>query len=139
MVRVEDQTFSLFVVLALLLVFYITPVWEVKAQAPTDSSLIPKYETAQRLDSEAVELGKQGTAETRRKAIDKHSQAATVYLEVGSKKDAAKSLGQAGVLLGLVGDVAKGLEYLQNALALFRTVGVPTGEAVTLNYIGETH
>ena len=100
------------------------------AQQPANS------DAAQQVYQEAIELFKQGTAESLRQAIPKFEQAVILYRQAGEKGSEAVSLLALGRVYDSLGEKQKALEYYNQALPLYRAVGDRGGEALTLNNIG---
>jgi CHAT domain-containing protein/tetratricopeptide (TPR) repeat protein len=104
-------------------------------QKPTDPTLITKYEAAERLYGEAVNL-ERGTEADKREAIEKYTAAAAILSEIGSRRDRASLLNNIGIVYDNLGEKQKALEFYNEALPIHRAVGNKTGEATTLSNIG---
>ncbi|WP_445246367.1 CHAT domain-containing protein [Microcoleus sp. OTE_8_concoct_300] len=91
---------------------------------------------AERAFTEGLQLFKQGTAESLRKAIAKWEEALKLYREAGDRRGEARTLTWIGAVYSALGEKQKALEYYSQSLTLSRAVGDRRGEAVTLNNIG---
>ncbi|HLO52151.1 MAG TPA: tetratricopeptide repeat protein, partial [Kamptonema sp.] len=110
----------------------VVKVVEVTAQASGN-------EAAQKALTEGLQLYKQGTAESLRKAIAKFEEALKLYQEAGDRGGEAVTLSSIGTVHSDLGEQQKALEYYNQSLSLFRAVGDRGGEAVTLSSIGTVH
>ncbi|MCI0621020.1 MAG: tetratricopeptide repeat protein [Acidobacteria bacterium] len=79
---------------------------------------------------------RQGAAESRREAVEKYSEALTVWRALGDRQKEAHTLHNLGLTHSLLGESQKALDYYNQALPLLRAVGERRWEASTLNRIG---
>ena len=100
------------------------------AQQPANSN------AAQQVFQEALQLYRQGTADSLRQAVPKFEQAVILYRQAGEKGSEALSLVYIGNIYDSLGEKQKALEFYNQALPLYRAVGDRGGEAITLNNIG---
>nr|WP_315889667.1 tetratricopeptide repeat protein [Allocoleopsis franciscana] len=103
------------------------------AQQPVNS------DAAEQVLQEAIQLYRQGTAESLRQAIPKFEQAAILYYQASDKRSEALSLVALGRVYSDLGEKQKALERYNQALPLVRAVGDRGGQVVTLNNIGTVY
>ena len=103
------------------------------AEGPVNSS------EAEQVFQEALQLYKQGTAESLRQAIPKFEEAARLYRQAGDQRLEALSLVFSGRIYSDLGEKQKALEYYNQALPLLRVVGDRGVEATTLSNIGTVY
>ncbi|MBD2354964.1 CHAT domain-containing protein [Tolypothrix sp. FACHB-123] len=106
------------------------------AQQPATIQQDANRDAAQKAFDEGMALYEQGTAESRRQAIEKWQQALILWRKAGDKKGEAVTFLGIGRVYDDLGEKQKALEYYNNALPLWRAVGNRGGEATTLNNIG---
>jgi CHAT domain-containing protein/Tfp pilus assembly protein PilF len=94
---------------------------------------------AQGLFNEAVALDRQQSAESRRAAIEKCSEALARWRAAGEREREADALSYLGLIHYHLSDNQKALDHLGRALVLRREVKDASGEALTLNNIGMAH
>ncbi|MGI2901963.1 CHAT domain-containing tetratricopeptide repeat protein [Tolypothrix sp. VBCCA 56010] len=94
---------------------------------------------AKRLFDEGLQLYKQGTAESRRQAIEKFKQALPLMRQVGEKVREATTLNNIGKVYSDLGEKQQALNYYNQSLPLSRQVGDKAGVAATLNNIGKVY
>ncbi|MBW4614165.1 MAG: tetratricopeptide repeat protein [Desmonostoc vinosum HA7617-LM4] len=94
---------------------------------------------AERLLQEGLELYKQGTAESLRKAIEKWQEALKLWRQVDDKAGEAFTLVCMGKVYDSLGEKQQALSYYNQALPIYRAVGDKGGEATTLNNIGAVY
>src|SRR5712692_677046 len=94
---------------------------------------------ADRSFAEAERLRAQGTAESRRKAIEKYEEALPLWRSLGDRQEEGKTLLNIGVSYSDLGEIRKSLGYLDQALLLKRALGDRRREAITLSIIGESY
>jgi tetratricopeptide (TPR) repeat protein len=88
---------------------------------------------------EASQLYEQGTAESRRQAIEKLKQALPLWRQVGDKASEATTLNNIGKVYSDLGDKQQALNYYNQSLPLWRQVGDKAGEATILTNIGAVY
>jgi CHAT domain-containing protein/tetratricopeptide (TPR) repeat protein len=103
------------------------------AQQPANS------DAAEQVYQEALQLFRQGTAESLQEAIPKFEQAVILYRQADDKASEAVSLVYIGYIYSSLGEKQKALEYYDQALPLFQAVGNRGEEANTLNNIGRVY
>ena len=108
---------------------------ELLAATPQDSNLA----VAQSTFSDGEQLRKEGSAESRQKAVETYKQAVELWRAAGDRRGTAEALLGLGMVHWDLSEHQKALEYLNEALPLFRAVGNRDGEAETLDNIGETY
>ncbi len=112
----------------------------VPAQKPTDPTLLPKYEEAQKLRREALRLILiEGTPGSKRAAILKYIAARSLLSSIGSKEDEATTCNNIGMVYSDLGDKQKALESYNQSLALARQAGSKSVEAIALSNLGSVY
>ena len=111
---------------------YEIKVEELRAATPKDLDLI----AAEWTFAEGLQFYAQGTAESRRKAIEKYIEALPLWRTVGDRKEEATTLNEIGGTYWQLGENQKALEYHSQALSLRRIVGDRHGEAQSLHNVG---
>ncbi len=91
---------------------------------------------AERAYAEATLLYAQGTAESRRRAIEKYEVALQLWRPLGDRIKEALILNQIAVIYERFGEIKKALEYHHQALPLRHAMGDRAGKAQTLNNMG---
>ncbi|NEU75518.1 tetratricopeptide repeat protein, partial [Hassallia byssoidea VB512170] len=109
------------------------------AQQPGTASQQATRAAAERLFDEGFKLYKQGTAESRRQALDKWKQALPLWRQVGDKEWEAVTLNNIGGVYSNLGEKQQALNYYNQSLPLTRQVGDKAGEATTLTGIGAVY
>jgi len=99
---------------------------------PTDSNHV----AAERAFEQAQKLRVQGTAASRREAIEKYQRALQFFQASGNRYRQALTLYIVGNTHAALAEFGKALEYFDQALPLFRAVGDRLREISTLNSIG---
>ncbi len=96
---------------------------------------------AERLFNEGMQLYQQQTAESYRQAIAQWKQAFSLIQTLGDKSLQEQALTSAwiGRVYDALGEKQQALDYYEQALPLWRAVGVRGGEARTLNNIGSVY
>ena len=97
---------------------------------------------ADRALQEGLQLYQQGTAESRRQAIEKWEEALPLLRAVDDKLGEALAFWGIGEAYSFLGEKHKALDYLNQSLPLFRAIGNEAGkagEATTLTSIGEVY
>ncbi|MFL6197212.1 MAG: CHAT domain-containing protein [Thermoanaerobaculia bacterium] len=94
---------------------------------------------AERAETRAGELYRQGTAESRREALAEHGRAAGLWRDLGDRGREARSLYAAAVLARLTGDARGGLERAAKVQPLWHGLDHPLEEGATWNEIGLDH
>ena len=94
---------------------------------------------AERLLNEGLELFKQGTAESKRQAIEKWKQALPLSRVVSDKTQEAITLTIIGKVYSDLGEKQQALKYFNQSLPLSRQVDDKKQEAITLNNIGSVY
>src|SRR6266404_2129821 len=95
-----------------------------------------RISAAQQNFAEGQQLFGEGTAVSKRQAIEKFLAAAKLWHAVGDKRREAIALSLIGKVYDLLGEKEKALDYYTQTLALVRTAGDLSSEAATLNNIG---
>jgi CHAT domain-containing protein/tetratricopeptide (TPR) repeat protein len=108
---------------------------ELRVATPQDTNLA----IAQRTFSDGEQLRKEGSAESRQKAIETYERALALWRAAGNHRGGAETLMALGMVCYDLSENQKALEYFNEALPLFRTVSDRDGEAETLDNIGETY
>jgi CHAT domain-containing protein/Tfp pilus assembly protein PilF len=80
----------------------------------------------------AAQLQAERTGESRRKAIERYSEALRLMREVGDRRGEAMTLTNMGTVYNLLSEPQKALEHLDQALAVWLAVGDHHLEAITL-------
>lgn len=108
---------------------------DLRLPRPEDQTRI----SAERAFMEATQLQAQGTADSRRKAIEKLAEALPLWRTAGDSYEQALTLNTVGAVWFVLGERRKALEYFGQALLLRRAAGDRDGEAITLNNLGSTY
>lgn len=111
---------------------YQVKIEEIRAAQPQDKSRI----AANQAFAEAEQLFYQGSAESRRKAIDKFQEALLLLRVINDSAKEAETLDRIAMVYEKFGDKDKALAYYNQALSLFRAIGDRRGEAYALDGIG---
>jgi CHAT domain-containing protein/Tfp pilus assembly protein PilF len=106
------------------------------AQQPTATQQEATRAAAERLLQEALQLYKQGTAESKRQALAKLKEALKLFRAVVDKEGEAVTLFGIGKIYDDLGEKQIALSYYNQALLLCRAVNNKKGEARTLSNIG---
>lgn len=124
--------------IAILAILLLSPAINLARPFPqtSGSSQQDKTETAQVVFAEGQKLLVEGTAVSQRKAIEKFTEAATLWRAGGDKRRQAIALSFIGKIYDLLGEKQRALDYYTETLALTRVVGDRSSEAATLNNIG---
>lgn len=91
---------------------------------------------AEKLQTEADELYKKNTAESRIEAKKKYLENLSVWESLNATDKQGETLNKLAEISYLTDDIKKGLEYSQKSLSLFQKLGNRIMEAETLNNIG---
>ncbi|AFZ56635.1 CHAT domain-containing protein [Anabaena cylindrica FACHB-243] len=102
-------------------------------------SLDAKRAAAKKADQEGLQLERQGTAESRRQAIDKWQTVLKLWQQIGDTNNEAKTLYNIGLVYSDLGEKHKALELLKQALPLMQKVGNKEGEARIFSQIGRVY
>ncbi|MBW4576247.1 MAG: tetratricopeptide repeat protein [Aphanothece sp. CMT-3BRIN-NPC111] len=110
------------------------------AQQPETTSPDVNRAAAERAFAQGQELFKQGTAESRRQAIEKYEEALKLWRTVGAseappkeaRSQEAQTLDSIGLTYYSLGEKQKTLDYYNQALLLRRALKNPSGEAIAL-------
>ena len=94
---------------------------------------------AQKTLAEGEQLYKEGTAESKRKAIKRYEQALPLCRSAGDRREEAETLSGLGSIYHELGDSQKALDYFNGELPLRRAVDDRPGEAQALNNIGTVY
>ncbi|MDQ3254638.1 MAG: tetratricopeptide repeat protein, partial [Acidobacteriota bacterium] len=94
---------------------------------------------AEKAYAEAVHLRRQGTAESRQKAIEKYQEALPLWRADGDRRREASTLHSMCVVYVGLDEFQKALDSLNQALPLWRVVGDRRAEARTLFTTGEVY
>ncbi|BAY16700.1 TPR repeat protein [Anabaenopsis circularis NIES-21] len=106
------------------------------AQQPPTEAQDATRTAAERIFQEADKLVRQGTAESRKQAIEKFKTALQLWQKVGDFKQQAITLNAMGFVYSTLGNKQQALVLYNQSLPLFRQVGYKEGEATTFNNIG---
>jgi tetratricopeptide (TPR) repeat protein len=106
------------------------------AQRPETASTQATSAAAVRLLDEGFQLYKQGTAESRRQALEKLRQAIPLWQKVGDKRWQAFTLYGIARIYSDLGEKQQALNYLNQSLPLSQEASDKEGEASILNNIG---
>jgi CHAT domain-containing protein/Tfp pilus assembly protein PilF len=105
---------------------------EWRTAEPKDESAV----AAEKLMAEGQLLYGQGTAESRRKAIQKYEESLPLWRAASDIRGEAEALSSIGDVYEDLGDNRKALELCEKALLLWRSVGDLSGEANALDQVG---
>lgn len=108
---------------------------ELRAARPQDTAQI----SADRSFAEAQLLQGQGTAQSRRKAIEKYEATLPLMQAAGNVGGEALTLHSVGLIYDSLGEKQKALDYYNLALELMRKAGDQKGEALTLSSLGSVY
>jgi CHAT domain-containing protein/Tfp pilus assembly protein PilF len=111
---------------------YQLSVGEWRRAEPKDESTV----AAERLLAEGQILFWQGTAESRRQAIQKYEESLPLWRAAMDIRGEAEALSQLSEVYHYLSENQKALERGEQALMLWRTAGNRWGEAATLNVVG---
>ncbi|MDQ3133738.1 MAG: tetratricopeptide repeat protein, partial [Acidobacteriota bacterium] len=114
---------------------YEVKIEELRSATPQDGDRI----AAEKAYGEAVRLRKQGTVESRQRAVEKHREAFQLWRAAGERRREAGALFSLCVAYSRLEEYQKGLDCHQQALLLWRALGDRRSEANTLNRIGRYH
>ncbi|MEA5549441.1 CHAT domain-containing protein [Anabaena cylindrica UHCC 0172] len=103
------------------------------------TSLEAKRAAAKKADQEGLQLEQQGTAESRRQAIEKWQTVLKLWRQIGDTENEAQTLYYIGLVYSDLGNKNKALELLNQALILMQKVGNKEGEARTMIEIGRVY
>ncbi|HXG64483.1 MAG TPA: CHAT domain-containing protein [Blastocatellia bacterium] len=92
-------------------------------------------QAAERLFQEAEQLYSQGTAESRREAINKYEEARQLFIRAQDQAGEGKALLQIGLVSIRLGENEKALTYLEQALKIFQAIGDRPAQAAALGFI----
>src|SRR5919202_634643 len=109
------------------------------AQQPTTNQQDATRAAAERAYQEALQLYRQGTAESLRQAIAKWEEALPLDRAGGDRKSEAVTLNSIGRVYDALGEKQKALEFYNQSLPLTRATGDKVGEAIILNNIGAVY
>lgn len=113
--------------------------YEIKIEALREATAQDKAQfAAEHLFDEAEQVRK-GTAEGKRKGIEKFHEALALYRSAGDRKGEAQTLNNIGVTYWQLGEMENALRLDNEALEARRAAGDQAGEAQTLNNIGMVH
>jgi CHAT domain-containing protein/Tfp pilus assembly protein PilF len=105
-------------------------------QVPTNDELLTKYFDAKALYVDAEDLRNQNKPDSNRAAIIKYESATEIFIQIGSLREAAVSIHNAGYVCNLVGEKKRALEHYDQTLVLLKGSGDKGFEAMTLNDVG---
>jgi tetratricopeptide (TPR) repeat protein len=97
------------------------------------------YQTAGETAFREAERLKNGTAEDKRKSIEKYQEALDLFRRAGDRRAEAITLNNIGLVYDTLGEARKALEKYNEALPISRAIGDRRAEAVALNSIGEAY
>jgi len=100
---------------------------ELRAATETDRTRV----AAERTYFAAAQLQDQRTSDSRRKAIERYSEALRLMREAGDKRGEAMTLTNMGLLYNLLSEPQNTLEYIKQALPIWHTLGDRHLEALT--------
>ena len=110
--------------------------YEIKVEEHRAATAEDKYRVAGEAVFREAERLENGTAEDKRKSIEKYHEALDLYRRAGARRGEAVTLDSIGVIYDSLGETQKALEKFNEALPILRAVGDRNGEATTLNNIG---
>jgi CHAT domain-containing protein/Tfp pilus assembly protein PilF len=105
---------------------------EQREATPQDRSRL----AAERASATALQLRRQGGAESLRRAIEKHQEALSLWRAATDHRGQAQTLHHLGTDYRLLGEYQNALASFDQALPLWRIVGDHAGEAETLDSLG---
>lgn len=111
---------------------YEVKIEELRAATPQDRSRL----AARKAFDDGERLRAQGTAQSRRQAIEKYQEALPHWRAIEARAEEARTLNSIGSVYNSMGELQKALDYYNQALPLRRAAADRYGEAVTLNNIG---
>src|SRR5262245_49715948 len=114
---------------------YEIKVEELRAATAQDISRV----AAEKLIAEAMVLYHEGSADSRRKAIEKHQQAIPHWQAVKDASEEVTALYMIGQMWIDLGETQKAIDSSNQALVLARASGYVTGEAYALDTIGRAY
>jgi CHAT domain-containing protein/Tfp pilus assembly protein PilF len=106
------------------------------AQVVVEKSQNDSRAVAQRAFDEGQRLFAEATVNSQLKAIEKFSQATSLWKAVNDHRMEAISLSYIGKVYDLLGEKQKALDHYEQTISILHTVGDLSGEATTLNNIG---
>lgn len=114
---------------------YEVKIEELRAATGQDKSRV----AAGRAFAAGTELYRQGTAESRRKAIERYQESASFRRAAEDRAGEATALYMIGASYSFLGDKQKALDFCDRALPLARAAGDRKAEAYTLDIMGDVH
>ncbi len=117
-------------------VFLILSCTQSLAQNAPDTSQDGSRVAAQRAFNEGQRLFAEGTATSQLKAIEKFTEATSLWRAVSDHRMEAISLSYIGKVYDALGEKQKALGYYDRTISILHAVGDLSGEATTLNNIG---
>ena len=96
----------------------------------------PNIAIAEKNFAEGQQLLAEGSVASKRKAIEKFTEAVRVWHVAGDRRREAIALSFIGKIYDLLSEKQKALDFYNQTLSLVRTVGDRSSEAATLNNIG---
>src|SRR6266478_4294926 len=117
-------------------VLIITPDAQSLAQDISDTSQDGSRVAAQRAFNEGQRLFAEGTANSQLNAIEKFTEATSLWRAVNDHRMEAISLSYIGKVYDALGEKQKALGYYDRTISILHAVGDLSGEATTLNNIG---
>jgi tetratricopeptide (TPR) repeat protein len=113
--------------------------YEIKVEELRAATAEDKYRVAGGTIYREAERLVNGTAEDKRKSIEKCHEALDLYRRAGDRFWEAVTLNRIGFVYDLLGETQKAMEKYNEALPISRAVGNRRGEAVTLSNIGRVY
>jgi CHAT domain-containing protein/tetratricopeptide (TPR) repeat protein len=113
--------------------------YEIRIEELREATAEDKHRVAAESVFQEAEQLQDGTAEAKRKSIEKYHEALNLYRRAGDRGREAQTLHHIGVAYESVGERHKALEKFNEALLIFRAVGDRLGEAITLDNIGDAY
>jgi CHAT domain-containing protein/Tfp pilus assembly protein PilF len=98
-----------------------------------------KRVVAERVYFAGVKLHAERTGDSRRKAIERYTEALPLMRDAGDRRGEAMTLTNLGALHNINGEQQKARDHLDQALAVWRAVGDRHLEAITLTLIGSVY
>ncbi|MBI2956179.1 MAG: CHAT domain-containing protein [Acidobacteria bacterium] len=114
---------------------YIIKVEELREATERDRSQL----VAERASQEAAGLGRQGTAESTRKAIEKYEEALAHWRVMGDATREAETLMNLGGLRGRLSEYRKAVDHFAQALTIWQGTQDRRGQARALNGLGSSY
>jgi CHAT domain-containing protein/Tfp pilus assembly protein PilF len=114
--------------------------YEVRLEEPrTATDADRKRVAAERIYFAGVKFQDQRTGDSRRKAIERYTEALPLMRDAGDRRGEAMTLTNLGALYNINGEQQKARDYLDPAVTVWRAIGDRHLEAITLTLIGSVY